>query len=228
MRWQDDNVYAEILAFCLKIKGNTMKSSKIFSAGLLALTALAISMPNGTSHNLSKYTGIPFVIAGACEQGSAKWVNRSGAFVLQLYNNYNGSNANYTGWEIYTSVPSSGTLPSASTSAPAGTYTFTISGLPSGGTVTCFSVDGLGNFYPPGDQQVTVVNGQGSVVAPPAADAGYPVVQVEFFVTVPAGTNPTLFVSNFHVNGQTILPDTTVTDYSSTIDFGPPYFLFCS
>ena len=145
-----------------------MRWSTTLSIGLAALTALAISSPNVSARNPARYTNVPFVVGGTCSDGNAaiNYVSKNGVFSLQITNA--DSTSGYGGWEVFTSSPGvnpGNITPSATTSAPLGTYSFTISGLPpSGNFIVVDTVDTLGgqNY----SSAIPIANGFNSVTAP--------------------------------------------------------------
>ena len=198
-----------------------MKLSNMLSVGLVALTALSLSASNVSAHNPIKYTGIPFVVAGNCpgETSTINYVSNKGTFGVQITNA--DSSTGYAGWEVFTSFPGvnpGNTIPSASTSAPLGTYTFTISGLPSGSNfIVTDTVDtSAGENY---SSAIPISNGRVSVTPLPPSSL-LPVAVVNFSFDNDTSTNPIvnpITVSNFFVNNTPIGFDTTHTDTNPSV-----------
>lgn len=194
-----------------------MKLSKIFSIGLVALTAIAVSTPKVSAHNGLKYTNIPFIIAAACPVNdpavSSKLVSVNGrlSVVSVIDDDFN------SGWEIYCSTPGTGSLPSPTApegTIPEGTLTFNISGLPSGG-----SVEGSAVYTDNPAEFVTlapVVSGS-TVTVPvnnPATTPGSPVIVIQIAPVTASGT-ATVTSSNIRYNNSPVLFDTTATDINN-------------
>lgn len=206
-----------------------MKLSKIFSIGFVALTALSLSAASVSAHNSVKYTNVPFVVAGLCTTGgdvalssSVNYISQNGKLVLQVNSaNQDAPGSGYAGWEVFTSFPGvnpGNITPSPTTTAPSGTYSFTLSGLPSSGnTLVVVSLDALGNTE---QTEGPVSNGPVSVVAPAADDVGSPIVSVVFWIFNSSGalTSP-YTVSNFTVNNQPLLIDTSHQDMNNSAGF---------
>jgi hypothetical protein len=175
---------------------------------------------NNPFHNHSSKNG-PNVVAALCSDqtgNSAKFVSKKGKFVLVLTgDNKQFGESTFSGWEVFTSHPgvNPGNIsPSTTTTAPAGTYSFTVSGLPSSGSfgVEVNTVDALGNH---GFSDTTISNGKVTVVAPADPDSGSPIVAVYFWIFIrelSAPPLPTLTVSNFMLNGKPLGIDTTHKD----------------
>ena len=157
----------------------------------------------------------PFVVPALCTGDSSTVtvirVNRKPGLLIR-----GDQHTNYAGWEVFTSHPGTkpGTItPSATTTAPAGTYSFTLSGLGSTPHVSgeIDSVDSLAHFT-----RVTLSNvtdGPISVTAP-AVPGGTSLVAVTFWFGVHGEPLPvgTYTVTDFKVNGKAIGIDTTHTD----------------
>lgn len=194
-----------------------MKLTRLYSLGLIALAALSVSTPRALAHNEAKYTNIPFVVPGYCGAGvSSRFVSINRAMVLQVVANPSA----FSGWEIFNSVPASNTTrPSPTTGLiPAGNYSFTLSGLPSGGEIFVDAISTTGALTPAG---TVSANGLANVnVTSPVAG----LAAVQFFVAT-TGT-ATVLVSNFRINNATVLSDTTQSDTTSTVS--PVFFGFCT
>lgn len=194
-----------------------MKLSKLFSTGLAALSTLAVVSPGVSARNPARLTSVPFVVAAVCtdteQVGTATFASSNGKFILTLNATNTGMGLSYAGWEVFTSFPGvnpGNITPSAVTSAPAGTYSFTVSGMPSSGNyVYVSSVDADGNsnasYFP-------ISNGTVSVTAPPVSDMGSALVSVDFWIARGGGFTSPVTVSNFTVNNSPLLIDTTHTD----------------
>lgn len=170
-----------------------MKLSQISTAGLTALTALAVTTPDLHAHNLAKYTAVPFVQPGYCSGPTAKWVNVNGKLSIQV--TVDDQDA---GFAIFNSVPTSGSLPGPATGTiPAGNYSFTISGLPSTGA--SFVQWSLPANTSPG---TTIYNGTVTFTVAPGQNSFFGYIE-----------NPssaiTYYLSNFRQNNIPILADTT-------------------
>ena len=185
--------------------------------GLMALTVASSSL-NIEAHNSDKYTNIPFVVAAACTGGSAtvNYVNQNGALGVRVTNGYVEASDSFGGWEVYTSFPGVGSgnsSPSATTTAPAGTYSFNISGLQgSGNQLGCDTTDSGNNHN---FVMISITNGPVSVTAPPP-HVGNSISAISFWaMNTTTGVVAPYFVTNFKVNNAALLIDTTHTDINS-------------
>lgn len=190
-----------------------MRSSARFLAGLVVLTSIALAAPNVKAHNLSKYTNVPFVLPASCSGATSAWVTSNGTLALQLSS---GSSSDYTGFQIFNSVPTSNsnTASSASGFVPAGSYSFNVSGNANGAVVDLASVASPGSSYSTistgnaatGTVTFTVASGQN---------------MVEGYVYGAAFSN--VMLTNFRQNNVPILSDTTQVATSTASN----YFNFC-
>ena len=193
-----------------------MKLSKIFAFTLVAATAISAATPVVKAHNLVKYTGVPFVVPAQCGTSTSKWVTQNGKTVLQVTVNADDN----VGFQIFNSSPSSNVgTPSAGTGIiPTGTLSFTLSGLPSGGSD--IEVSGVGtaadSYSSPYDFPTTT-NGTFSYQIPAMTNtvATSPVVAVTG-VFYPGVYPTTIYVSNFRLNNAPLLLDTTQSTSANT------------
>ena len=189
-----------------------MKLTKLFLVGLVALTAIAVSTPNVAAKNIAKYTNLPSVVASNCPnintQSSVHWTGNNSTAKLQV----NTTNHALVGFEVYCSLPSSQSTPSATSGPiPPGTYTFNITGdVSSLVFVDAFSVSSTDAHHTTG---VTINNGVGTVTIPTPSSGSLVAVQIAFLTE--SSSNVTVYLSNFKVNGMTIPLDTSQTDMST-------------
>jgi hypothetical protein len=207
---------------------------------------LASSQAQGTSganHSSHSCTPIdhgrnhgngPFVVGGLCPDAtgnSVEYVSVGRKFVMQLTgtNNSNGAGSGFgssvSGFEVFDSHPGvnpGNITPSATTRAPAGTYTFTVTGLPAGNNyVYVTTLDTSGINWHDGFYQYPVSNGTPvSVVVPTVSNAGTPITVANFWIFADGSTpTGTFTVSNFMFNNKPLAIDTTHTD--GIINFTP-------
>lgn len=209
-----------------------MKLSRIFSIGLVALTALSLSAPNVSAHNTLKYTGIPFIVPGACSPGTASVVsiNRTASVTCT------GPTTGFAGWEMFCSSPSTGTLPSTTTGTFAqGTLTCNFT---SNTTLIPFTGSNPGTANCEGFLQVNnagtteyllvVPTISGNTMTMSCINGTFPSapVIVAFFGVGEGPTSVTSTFNNFRYNNAPVLLDATNVD-SSSAENAAGTFNFC-
>ena len=192
-----------------------MRVDSLFAVGIAALLLVAVTVPSAGAHNTSKYTNIPFVVAGACPSvgpaSSAKIVSVNGIASLQVVTD----DAANGGGEVYCSSPSTGTLPSTTTGTfPEGVLSFNFSTPASGVTWGSYA---FYSDFPTTDVDITpVVNGNTvSISATNPTTPGAGVVSLLFYPYAATGTTAKVTMNNFLYNRSKLLFDTTITDESA-------------
>lgn len=188
-----------------------MRFARIGITAFCAMTTLTLSVPAVFAHNTTKYTNIPFVVAGGClplDGCSTQILPINGTAVLHVVNN----GISNVGGEIYCSVPSTGTLPAQATGTfPGGTLTFTTS-LTSGVT---FPATAFYSNAPTTPVSLTGVVSGNTVSITASPTSGNSVVCLAWAAYPTSGTI-VVNMSNFRYNNAPVLFDTTVTDYGTT------------
>jgi hypothetical protein len=168
----------------------------------------------------------PFVVAAVCsgETGNSVTYIKSGLQV-RAENIFAGSGDTFAGWEVFNSHPGvnpGNIMPTLSSVAPAGTYSFTVSGLPSNAEIQIVDVDTSGHYNENVvDGGAPVSNGLVSLVAPAPKDSGETLCAVYFWIFTPTGSSPlgTYTVKNFKLDGKAMGIDTTHQDSNGNTDF---------
>lgn len=161
----------------------------------------------------------PFVVGGLCpEPPGASVTFFKGGLVIRGENQSFGSST-VAGWEVFNSHPgvNPGSLsPTASSVAPVGTYSFTVSGLPSSHVfVNMASSDSEGGYNNPDFPGYPISNGTFSHASVPVMNPGATLVAEYFFICTDSNTPLTTYtVKDFKVNGKPIGIDTTHLDNS--------------
>lgn len=198
-----------------------MKLSKIFSVGLLALSVVAVSAPSVMAHNTLKYTNIPFVVPAFCSSATASVVSTGGKATVQV----SAPSTGFGGWEVYCSVPTSGTLPTTATGTfSQGTltcnFTSNVTLIPtSGPTQNCGAWTYVNNAGA-SEFAVAATTLSGNVMTLSCTNATFPsapVIAVGFGMSPSTGTITATF-NNFRYNNSPLLFDTTVSDSSAAVN----------
>jgi len=199
--------------------------NKLWCAGFLSALVIA-AQPAAFASNPKN---IPYVVGAYCGgQGrgtpSVRVITQNGHHALQVSaDNQSSGGESFAGWEVFSSHPGvipGYIFPNPTTRATPGTYSFTVSGLPTtGNTLLVVSIDALGNSN---STSKTITNGSVSVVAPPVPDSGSPLCAVYFWIFTNSNQPLNSYtVNNFQINGHILGIDATHIDDDTKA--GGPY-----
>ena len=181
-----------------------MQFSRLSALGFVTLAAVAIVSPSGVAHNPTKYIGVPFIVPAACTQdgNSSQFATINRQLTLLVVTN----NTDDPGFAVFTSGPGSGVSEPQESAFPAGVITFNQSGLPSGATIMYdvfynnggVSIGNTASLSPNGLVTINTTSQSGTLLP----------IDVDVQILNSTGT---IKLTNFHLNNQVLLGDTTHT-----------------